>query len=66
MTNKKLLVKALTTRSNALAMVSKLADFPTRKMIANGIFHSKLCYCLVVFGGTENYLVRLFRKSKTG
>ena len=65
MNNKKSLVKALTTRSNALAMVSKLADFPTRKMIANGIFHSKLCYCLTVFSGTENYLVNALQKIQT-
>ena len=65
MNNKKSLVKALTTRSNALAMVSKLADFPTRKMIANGIFHSKLCYCLTVFGRTENYLVNALQKIQT-
>ena len=62
MTNKKSLVKALTTRSNALAMVSRLGDFKTRRMIANGIFHSKLCYCLTVFGGTEGYLLNALQR----
>ena len=64
-TNKKSLVKALTTRCNALALVSRLIDFGTRRMIANGIFNSKMCYCLAVFGGTEAYLVKSLQRIQT-
>ena len=28
-----------------------LVDFPTRKMIVQGVFNSVLCYCLPLFGG---------------
>ena len=46
----------------ALAMVSRLGDFKTRQLIANGIFHSKLCYCLTLFGGTEGYLLNALQR----
>jgi hypothetical protein len=62
MNHKKSLIKALTTRCNALAMISRMADFTTRRMIANGIWNSKLCYCLAVFGGTEGYLLAALQR----
>ena len=62
LTSKKSLVKALTTRSNALAMIGRLTDFATRQRIANGIFQS---YCLAVFGGTEDYLLRALQRIQT-
>jgi hypothetical protein len=37
MYNQKSLIKALQTRTKALMMISRVADFQTRKMIANGI-----------------------------
>ena len=64
-TNKKSLVKALTTRCNALALISRLTDFGARRMIANRIFISKMCYCLAVFGGTEDYLVKALQRIQT-
>ena len=65
MTNKKSLIKALTTRCNAPTLVCRLTDFITRRMIANGIFNSKICYCLAVFGGTEDYLIKAPQKIQT-
>ena len=65
MTNKKSLIKALTTRTNALAIIGRLANFKTRKMIANGIWNSKLCYCLSLWGGTEGYLLVALQKMQT-
>ena len=61
--HEKSLLKALQTRTNELNMITKIADFRTRKMIADGIFNSKLCYCLTLFGGTEDYLLRAAEQS---
>ena len=62
MNNNKSLMKQLQTRTNALAMVGKVANFKTRKMIADGIWNSKLCYCISLFGGTEGYLLKALQK----
>ena len=62
MYNQKSLVKALQTRTNALMMIGRFADFKTRKMIANGIWNSKLCYCLSVFGSTEGHLLTALQR----
>ena len=51
------LVKQLTSRINGLTKVSQRASLSTRLMVANGIFLSKLCYLIQVWGGTENYLL---------
>jgi len=52
------LVKALSSRLNALKLVSNVATFKTRKLIAEGIVMSKLIYLIEVWGGCENYLLR--------
>ena len=44
--NDKSLFRILTSRINALSKISKFSDFKTRKMIANGIFISKLIYLI--------------------
>ena len=44
--NKKSLFKILTSRINALSKISRISSFKTRKMIANGIFLSKLIYLI--------------------
>ena len=51
------LLKSLTKRLNALKMISKVASFKTRLMVANGIFCSKVLYCLPLFGGTEEFVL---------
>ena len=52
------LVKKLGKRLAALKIVSRVADFRTRKLIANGLFMSKLIYLMPVWGGCEGYLVK--------
>ena len=51
------LLKSLTKRLNALKMISKVASFKTRLMVENGIFCSKVLYCLPLFGGTEEFVL---------
>ena len=52
------LVRQLTSRINGLVMVSSRAPSATRLMVANGIFMSKLCYLIQLWGGCEKYLVK--------
>ena len=51
------LLKSLTKRAGAMKKISRAASFKTRKMIANGIFMSKLIYLMPVWMGCEDYLV---------
>ena len=55
--NKDALLKSLTTRARAIKKISKTTSFKTRKMIANGIFMSKLIYLMPVWMGCDDYLV---------
>ena len=52
------LVKALNKRLGALKKIQKKASFRSRKLIANGIFMSKLIYLMPLWSGCEEYLVR--------
>ena len=52
------LVKQLTSRINALVMVSSRASKETQLMLANGIVMSKLTYLIKVWGSCEKYLVK--------
>ena len=56
--NQESLLKSLTTRLSALKKLGQVASLKTRKMIANGVFMSKLSYLISVWGGCEGYLVR--------
>ena len=56
--NEKSLVKQLGTKLNALRKISKVADFKTRKMLADGLFMSKLVYLIPLWGGCEKFLIR--------
>ena len=51
------LTKQLTSRVNGLLMVAARAPFSTRLSVANGIFNSKLCYLVQLWGGAEGYLL---------
>ena len=53
----KSLIIQLNTRLNALKMISYVASFKVRLMIANGIFCSKLIFQISLWGGTEEYLL---------
>ena len=52
------LVRQLTSRMNGLTKVSSRAPFSTKLMVANGIFMSKLCYLIQLWGGCEKYLIQ--------
>ena len=52
----------ITTRINALSKISRISNFKTRKMIANGIVMSKLIYLIQLWGGSPKYLICLLQK----
>ena len=43
---------------NALKKISRVADFKTRKMLADGLFMSKLVYLIPLWGGCEKFLIQ--------
>ena len=49
--NKDNLMRSLTTRLGALKKIGRVASFKNRKMLANGIFMSKLSYLIALWGG---------------
>ena len=55
---KKSMINTLTTRLNALKRIFRNASFKTRLMVANACFMSIITYMVVVWGGTENYVLR--------
>ena len=62
--NKDSLVKSLNQRVGAIRKVSKVASFKTRKMLANGLFISKLIYLMPVWMGCEDHLVNALQVSQ--
>ena len=52
------LVKSLNTRVGALKMLAKVSNFRNRKMIADGIFMSKLVYLIPLWGGSSKGLLK--------
>ena len=60
--NEKSVFRSLTSRVNALAKVSKIASFRTRKMIADGVLISKILYLIQWWGGTHKYLINFPQK----
>ena len=51
------MVKSLNKRLGAVQKIQKIASFKTRKMIATGIFLSKLIYLMPLWAGCEDYRV---------
>ena len=51
------LVRCLNSRVGALKMIGRVASFKTRKMIADGIFMSKLTYLIALWGGCSKELM---------
>ena len=56
--NEENLIVSLNTRLGALKRISKVASFKNRKMLANGIFMSKLTYLIALWGGCGTVLKR--------
>ena len=59
--NEKSLFKFLTSRINALAKVSYIASFQTKKMIANGIVMSLIVHLIQLYGGCSDYLLQFIQ-----
>ena len=55
---KESLVNSLKQRLGALKTICIIADFKKRKLVADGIFMSKLVYLITLWGRCENYLIR--------
>ena len=53
--------RSLTSRVNALAKISPISSFKTRKMVANGIVISKLIYLIQWWGGCSDYLINFLQ-----
>ena len=51
------LMKNLSQKLSALQLLSKLANFKTRKMLANGVFMSRLSYMMIVWGSCKKELM---------
>ena len=51
------LIRSLNTRIGALKILGRVASFKVRKMIANGIFISKISYLIAVWGGCSQELL---------
>jgi hypothetical protein len=56
--NEQSLARQLTSRINGLLKVCARAPLPTRLMVANGIFMSKLCYLIQLWGSADKYLIK--------
>ena len=56
--NEESLMRTLNSRLGALKMVAKVASFKNRKLIAEGIFMSKLTYLISLWGGCAKYLMK--------
>ena len=52
------LIRSLSTRLGALKIIGRVADFKNRKLIANGIFLSKLTYLIALWGGCNLHLLK--------
>ena len=55
--NENSLIKSLHLRQGALKKLRNIASFKTRKIIASGIFMSKLIYLMPLWSGCEDYLI---------
>ena len=64
--NDQSLSNQLTSRVNGLLMVAARAPFSIRLSVANGIFMSKLCYLMQLWGGTDGTFSKHFKSSRTG
>ena len=63
-TNEESLLRALNSRIGALKLLGKVASFRTRKMVADGIFMSKLIYLIALWGGSAKYILAALQKAQ--
>ena len=57
LSNEHSVVRQLTSRINGLTKICARGSPGTRLKVANGIFNSKLCYMIELWGGCEGYLL---------
>ena len=58
------LIATLSKRLNALIKLTSRASFKTRLMLANAIFMSVLNYMIVLWGGSEQNLIKMIQTSQ--
>ena len=58
------MLRSLNTRIGALKILGRVANFRTRKMVANGIFMSKLIYLITLWGGSAKYMIVALQKAQ--
>ena len=63
-TSEESLLSALNKRIGALKILGRVANFKTRKMIADGILMSKLIYLIELWGGCSKYLLEALQKAQ--
>ena len=52
------MISSLNKRVAALKKIGQIASFQQRKFFGNGIFMSKISYCITVWGGCSEELIR--------
>jgi hypothetical protein len=62
--NDESLIRSLNSRVGAIKMVCRVANFKTRKMIADGVFMSKLTYLIALWGGSADQLMKPLQKAQ--
>ena len=63
--NSESMLRSLNTRIGALKLLGKVAGFRTRRMIADGIFMSKLIYLIALWwGGCAKYLTEALQRAQ--
>ena len=62
--NKDSLLSSLNKRIGALKLIARVANFKTRKMIADEILMSKLIYLIELWGGSSKYLLEALQKAQ--
>ena len=60
--NEESVLRSLNTRIDALKILGRVANFRRRKMVANGIFMSKLIYLITLWGGSAKYMIVALQK----
>ena len=59
--SKQSIMRQLTSRINGLKKIAKNATFNTRLTVANGAVMSKLVYLITVWGGAQQYLLKVLQ-----
>ena len=61
--NNESVLRSLNTRIGALKIIRKVVSFKVRRVVANGIFMSKVIYLIELCGGSPKYLLGYLQKA---